>query len=103
MENDVFEKVLDERINKIITTLRKKAKEYAREDRLHNFKVAARRLGVTPERALLGMKEKHEVSVLDIIDDIDKGIRPTKALIDEKIGDSINYSILLEALLLERI
>lgn len=49
------------------------------------------------------MRDKHEVSIMDIIDDIDRGILPHPKLIDEKIGDSINYLVLLEALLYDRI
>ena len=103
MNNATFENILITRIGKIQSTLASKAKEYATSDRLHNFKVAARRLDCTPERALVGMKEKHCVSVQDIVNDLDKGILPTDNLINEKIGDEINYLILLEALLKERL
>jgi hypothetical protein len=103
MNTEKFNQVLNDRIFEIRAVLSSKAKEYATEDRLHNFKVAARRRNQTPERALMGMKEKHSVSIEDIIDNIDKGILPSKELLNEKIGDEINYLILLEALLLERV
>lgn len=77
-----------------------KADEYASSaDRLHNFKTAAKMLDTTPEVALVGMAIKHAVSVQDMV------IQPeiiTPELIDEKIGDCINYLVLLEALMLER-
>ena len=59
-------------------------------------------LGQSPEKALVGMLAKHLVSILDIVDAIPKQI-PTPALVEEKIGDAVNYLILLEALLKERI
>ena len=93
-----FNYVLNQRISQIREVLSHKAKEYARDDRLHNFKVAADILGCSPAHALIGMKVKHDVSVLDLVRYPE--LRTPK-LIDEKIGDSINYLILLEAILLE--
>jgi len=87
----------------ISSVLAYKAEEYARGDRLSNFKSAGRRLDCTPERALIFFREKHEVSILDIVNDIDKGDLPEHNLLSEKIGDSINYLILLKALITERL
>lgn len=103
MDTPTFDRIVEARVMKISEVLASKAKEYAKEDRLHNFKAAARRMNCTPERALLGMMEKHAVSIMDIVDDLDQGITPTVSLLQEKIGDHINYLILLEALLLERV
>lgn len=100
-----FSEVVDERINKIIDTLRDKAVEYSGSgDRFHNFKVGARIIGSTPEEALQGMMLKHLVSVFDLIEwaQNDDG-RLSEAMIDEKIGDLINYLILLEGMLKQRI
>lgn len=74
------------------------------EDRLASFKTAARfaTTPTTPEQALVGMWRKHLISVMDMVDSLDRGILPEQDLIDEKIGDSINYLILLEALFNER-
>jgi len=57
-------------------------------------------LNTTPEKALLGMFMKHFVSVLDLIECPEKA---TNYLIDEKLGDMINYCILLEACFRERL
>jgi len=82
-----------------------KAEEYATDgDRYHNFNVAGKILGATPERALIGMWMKHLVSVLDLVEWID--FRPEKLneeIINEKIGDAINYLILLEGMLNRRV
>jgi hypothetical protein len=44
---------------------------------------------------------KHLVSVLDIVDDHAKGDKRRIGLVDEKLGDAVNYLVLLEALLKE--
>ena len=106
MDNNTFTKLLYARIRKIQAVLCQKGEEYSSDtDRLHNFKIAAKLSGavhVTPEQALFGMLRKHIVSVIDIIDDTRFDIIPSDELRDEKIGDCINYLILLEALLVER-
>ena len=103
MKNIEFEKLLEERINMTRKVLASKNAEYASDDdKLHNFKRAAAMLNCTPERALVGMKAKHDVSILDIVDKLSKGELPSKEVLEEKIGDSINYLILLEALIKER-
>lgn len=101
MKAETFETmILEKRIEKIKTVLGNKAKEYSSDkDRLHNFKVAARIQNTTPEKAAFGMALKHLVSVMDIIENTPK--KPSKEMVDEKIGDLVNYLILIEALLLE--
>jgi hypothetical protein len=100
-----FEDCIENRIQRIREVLILKAKEYATEEnRFHNFDVAARILNTTPEQALQGMMLKHIVSVFDLVQGVDtEGDMLTEALIYEKIGDTINYLILLEGLLLRRI
>lgn len=104
MTNEEFDKVLLRALSHADTVLNIKKGEYASgEDRLHNFKRAAALQGCTPEKALLGMQAKHTVSIEDMVNDLAKGIVPKEARIWEKIGDRINYDILLLALLMERI
>ena len=100
-----FNSVVEERIEKISQVLASKAQEYATDkSRFHNFEVAGRVLDTTPEKALLGMMLKHFVSVMDLIDWADGSAQKlSNELIDEKIGDNINYLILLEGMLKERI
>lgn len=103
MDAKEFNKIVEKRIDKIRSVLIEKAKEYASDqDRLHNFKVAARISGETPEKALDGMMLKQYVSYRDIIEKVGhKGL--SLAIIDEKITDMINYLILFEALIMERV
>ncbi len=102
MTSEEFNHLVHDRTDKIKQILASKAAEYARGDRLSNFKRAAAMMQVTPERALLGMMAKHWVSLLDMVDDLDAEKINSHGKWDEKIGDSINYLILLEGLMLER-
>jgi hypothetical protein len=102
MTGDEFNDVVVRRCERIKTILTRKAAEYASEDdRLHNFKAAGKLLDTTPEEALLGFLMKHLVSVLDMVHDLPVQQKPL-SLWDEKIGDAINYLILLEGLAVER-
>jgi hypothetical protein len=102
MKNEELEKIVDERIGKIRDLLVKKGAEYARGDRLSNFKKAGAGQGCTPERALIGMMDKHRVSIYDLVDDLEEGLIAPQGVWDEKIGDNIVYLFLLEALVRER-
>jgi len=99
-----FNAIVDEVLTSIFEVLQQKSVEYSSEgDRLHNFKAAGLLDEVSPEKSLLGMMAKQEVSVRDIVKGIDKGKKFTKAQLDEKLGDWINYLILLKGLLIERL
>lgn len=88
---EIFERVVDQSRNILIA----KAAEYATdEDRLHNFKKAAILTDGTPHQALWGFLAKHLVSLSDMVAS-EKTY--SDAQWDEKIGDSINYLILLRA------
>lgn len=101
MTSDKFTEVISDRIQKCLDVLCKKADEYATSDRLHNFKVAGKIQNCTPIKALGGMMCKHTVSVYDLINDFESGKNVPVELWDEKIGDSINYLLLLTALIHE--
>lgn len=99
MTPENFNKVVHTRLNKCVDTLTTKAHEYAPdEDRLSNFKKAAALQSCTAPRALMGMMSKHMVALADFCND------PTHFSIEqwrEKLTDNINYSLLLEALVME--
>ena len=99
MNNEEFMDILNTRLGKIREVLGEKAKEYVRNnDRLHNFNLGSQLSGEIREKVLWdGYALKHLVSVYDIIDDMENGYIPTKEHVDEKVGDLINYLILLEA------
>lgn len=104
MKPEDFEKIVGNRLETCRAVLCDKGKEYSRNgDRLHNFKTAARVAWQIPEKALFGMYLKHLVSIMDVINDIDAGILPSEMILSEKITDSIDYHLLLEGLIMERI
>ena len=93
-----FERIFEEQVERSRMVLVNKASEYATEDRLHNFKVAAALEGKTPEQALAGMMAKHTVSVYDMAE---SGQPYPIELWQEKITDHINYLFLLNAIVRE--
>lgn len=102
MTNEEFEKILEGRLEATKKVLGVKASEYARgSDRLHNFKRVAEVKRITPAEACIDGFCKHLVSILDMVDDHSKGVSNVISIWEEKIGDAINYLILLEALVKE--
>lgn len=98
MNHKEFEEIFFMQVKMCEMTLVEKAKEYATEDHLHNFKVAGTLQGTTPRIALGGMLAKHVISIFDMIQ------KPDLAdinLWNEKIGDAMNYLFLLKAVIVE--
>jgi len=98
MISEDFDRIVDQQINLCANTLIKKADEYATEDRLHNFKIAAAMQGVPLRQAVAGMMAKHTVSIYDMCE---AEHAFTISLWDEKITDHINYLLLLAAIVRE--
>jgi hypothetical protein len=104
MTEEQFDKLVTNRLNATRQTLIIKGKEYRRNnDPLHNFNVAAQLGNTTREKALWGFALKHYVSFMDILNDIEKNNLPTEELLSEKVGDLINYLILCEASIKDKI
>ena len=100
MTNEIFDRLLDEWLIYIKSTLASKGGEYATDtDRLANFKLQARIKGTDQIDALWGNLTKHLASIIDWFQ---LRSNPTKAMRKEKIGDAINYLILLDAILEEQ-
>lgn len=96
MQSSDFASVLADTFQQIEKVLGAKAAEYAKDDRLNNFKTVASLRGVTPSEALAGMMAKHTVSIYDMIGSKEQY---SPEMWDEKIFDHINYLILLRACL----
>lgn len=94
MQTEQFEKIIESQIERCRNTLVTKAVEYATEDRLHNFRVAAELAGTTPRQALAGMMAKHTVSIYDMCNSTEDY---SEEMWNEKIGDHLNYLLLLRA------
>lgn len=98
MTQEKFDKIVEERIQKIQTTLVEKGKGYVRNgNKMHNFDVGASITGHSREKVLYGFMLKHLISFQDMVNDIEAGDLPTEEYVDEKIGDIICYAILAEA------
>lgn len=119
MEHKYFAKYLKWRHEQTDLVMGVKSDEYSSEgDKLHNFKRAGRIAGTSPEKALMGMAMKHLVSILDIIDKLDKQcgtdenkfpskediltINAYMKMVHEKVGDLTNYMYLFEGHIIER-
>ena len=82
-------------------TLQQKTQEYAGDDpdRLGAFKTAAALMRCSPSQALAGMLAKHIVSLYDMCFADSESYRMDTW--EEKITDSINYLLLLKAIVKE--
>ena len=102
MHKEEFTAILEDRIASIRSTLSTKADEYATTwDVLHNFRAGASFTMLSMETTLWGFMTKHLVSLRDMIQS--RQVKQyTMEQWDEKIGDTINYLILLEAIVKEQ-
>ena len=79
MNNDRFSEIIENQIAIINSTLLQKQSEYANEDRLHNFRVAAEIQNCTMEEALAGnVMQTHSVPV--------RHDQKQKTLYDREVG-----------------
>ena len=102
MKTPEFNKVVERRIELIKSSLTSKQKEYSKDnDKLHHFNIGSKITSKPREQVLWGMALKHLISVIDIIDNINE--LPSESLLEEKVGDMINYLILLEASVKDKI
>jgi uncharacterized protein YaiL (DUF2058 family) len=103
-KNDDFEKVINNTLIDLKELLIVKGKEYRRNNNVyHNFDQGSKIKGIIPEKVLDGFLLKHEVSIADITDDIEKGILPSKEKVEEKFNDNIIYLLIKKAMILNRI
>lgn len=108
MTTEEFNAVINRRISLINQVMMQKNKEYATDfDKFHNFKSST---GISfhsaPEKVAWEFMTKHLQSIKDMLNHVEVGGyngHPSEAYIEEKIGDAINYLILIEGMLKERI
>ena len=104
MTNKEFEKIAKEQIEFSLNLLCSKGEEYSESgsldnsDRLSHFKRAAVIMNSTPKAALWSMLTKHLISLSDMCTN---GTKYDKDRWTEKITDSMNYLLLLKALIIE--
>lgn len=104
MTEQRFEEIVEETLEQLRNTLITKGREYRRNGNpFHNFDSGANITGLLREEVLDGFKLKHEVSVNDIVNDLNKGILPSKETVNEKLGDILVYTIIKKISLIDRI
>lgn len=102
MKVNDFNKLVEDRLERIKTVLVKKSAEYSTiEDKLINFKKGAQKSGLTSIEVLQGYLLKHEVSFADMCAKFKSGEAISAEMIDEKLTDIINYYLLAEAIFKE--
>ena len=104
MTENRFEQIVDETLNQIKETLIQKGREYRRNNNpFHNFDEGSKRSGLIREKVLDGMLLKHEISIADMTNDLEKGILPKIETVEEKFGDNLIYLILKKASIIDKI
>ena len=99
-----FEEIVDIFLNGVKETLIVKGKEYRRNNNpFHNFDIGSQRSGLIREKVLDGFLLKHEISIADITNDLEKNILPTIKTLDEKFGDNVIYLIIKMASIIDKI
>ena len=99
MLQEEFNDIVTKQMKKCWETLFNKGNEYSvQDDRLSHFKKAAAVMDSTPKAVLFGMLAKHLISLSDMC--MDKRKHPKEAW-SEKITDSINYLLILAAIVEE--
>lgn len=97
MTQQDFNQIVTKMLDHARDTLVKKQAEYNLSDnRFDSFIHGAGITGWTPEQVLLGYWTKHLASIIEIIN---SKAQFSEELVDEKIGDAINYLLLLRGLL----
>lgn len=95
MSEEFFQDELNIVLDTIKESLEIKAKEYVRNaDRMHNFNSGVKKSDKTREEVIRDFRLKHEISIDDMRNDIKNGEFPSRALLEEKFKDVINYFIL---------
>lgn len=101
-----LEEVIDAQLDNCRNVLLQKGNEYAPasqedndEDRLKHFEKAASIMNTTRKRALFNLMSKHLISISDLTAEEDTEY--PISLWEEKITDTINYLLLLKAIVIE--
>jgi len=98
MSEEEFDKLVEDRCEKIKQTLINKGREYRRNNNpLWNFEQGARMFNRHTTDILDGFMAKHWISYRDILDDIREGRCINEDVLEEKLGDILVYLVLQEA------
>lgn len=96
MNQERFNEIVNKTVKRSTDLLVVKQAEYnLSKDRFDSFKHGAGITGWKPDQVLLGYLTKHLASIIEMINSDQKF---SEEKIDEKIGDAINYFLLLRGL-----
>ena len=101
MTQEDFDVLVNKRLAECKKVLAGKSGMYAsKKDRLHNFKLGGILVRQTPEQYAMELVTKHIVAIFDKL--VNKEVMDAD-FISEKVGDIINYMLLIEALNQEKL
>jgi hypothetical protein len=104
MTEEKFNQIINDTLDEIKQTLTAKGVEYRRNSNVfHNFEQGSKRSGLSREKVLDGFLLKHEISIADMTNDLEKGIIPKIETVNEKFGDNIIYLLIKKAMIIDRI
>ena len=105
MNQKAFTTLLEKIFDRSRQVLARKRAEYIHnQDVFSSFKKGTQMsFHSMPEKVAWEYACKHLESIKSMIDNIDKGEEPDADLINEKFGDTINYLILIEGMLKDRL
>ena len=104
MSEKEFEYKIEKTLEKLKEVLITKGREYRRnQNPFHNFDEGAKRSGLIREKVLDGFLLKHEISIADMTNDLEKGILPSKEMVEEKFNDNLIYLLIKNVSILDKI
>ena len=102
--NRFIDEIVEPRLSLIREVLAKKNTEYASHDDVFKAFVQSTSFSLhqTPQATAWEFMVKHLQSIQQMVSDYEKvGKLPDESVLDEKIGDAINYMILIEGMFKE--
>lgn len=106
MTREVFNNIVERRLSLIKVILVQKGEEYSTQDDVfHNFNAATGlSFHKSREKVAWEFAVKHFQSIKDILDKTEnEEFEVSAPMIEEKLGDAINYLILIEGMLKNRL
>lgn len=104
MTEERFDEIVNKTLDQIKDVLIVKGKEYRRNNNpFHNFDEGSKCSGQIREKVLDGFLLKHEISIADMINDLEKGIIPKIETVEEKFGDNLIYLLIKKASIIDKI
>lgn len=104
MTEKKFEYEVEKTLEKLREVIIQKGREYRRNNNpFHNFEEGSKRSGLIREKVLDGFLLKHEISIADMTNDLEKGIIPSREVVEEKFNDNLIYLLIKKVSILERI